>query len=371
MALLRIIKLSEGVWKHWSDKDGFFALTRLYAKIENDKFLIVEYYGAKRRDYLVTEIEVYNIGGSAETFSNFDDLQIRLKELNYIGYDANFPYTSVDDTANHFKGGYDIITNNPVLSNGTGNLGDEYRCSVAGTRDFGSGDVTVGIGDILIYEGTEWIKKVNNNQLTDSNFGEFSNSLTTEDTIADGDLFNFTDVSDSNKQKKTDWSNIKAKLKTYFDTFYQVILTDVNFGAFINGLTSKTTPVDADSVSIVDSADSNKQKKVSFTNLKAFLKTYFDSIYTVQGYATISSNTSLDDTYHGKTIWVTATCNITIPSGLRSDFNASFRTFTGVTATFLTSGTTINSESDTSVVGSKKMCYLAVYSTNNYIISGG
>lgn len=89
MALLKIIKLAEGVWKHWSDKDGFFALTRLYAKVENEKFLIVEYYGAKRRNYLVTEIEVYDIGGTAEPFSNFDDLQIRLKELNYIAYEPN------------------------------------------------------------------------------------------------------------------------------------------------------------------------------------------------------------------------------------------------------------------------------------------
>lgn len=90
-----------------------------------------------------------------------------------------------------------------------------------------------------------------------------------------------------------------------------------------------------------------------------------------QLYATISGNTTLDDTYHDKTIWVTATCNITIPSGLRADFNCSFRTFTGVTATFLTSGTTINSESDGDVQEARTMSYLAVYSTNNYIISGG
>jgi len=59
----------------------------------------------------------------------------------------------------------------------------------------------------------------------------------------------------------------------------QLALTDVNFGAFVNGLTSKTTPVDADSFSINDSAASNVQKKLSFTNLKAFLKTYFDTLY--------------------------------------------------------------------------------------------
>lgn len=56
-------------------------------------------------------------------------------------------------------------------------------------------------------------------------------------------------------------------------------LTETTFGAFVNSLTAKTTPVDADLVSFVDSADSNKSKKISWANIKATLKTYFDTIY--------------------------------------------------------------------------------------------
>jgi len=52
--------------------------------------------------------------------------------------------------------------------------------------------------------------------LTETNFGAFANGLTTEDTIADGDLINYTDVSDTNKQKKTTWANIKSKLALLF-----------------------------------------------------------------------------------------------------------------------------------------------------------
>ena len=51
----------------------------------------------------------------------------------------------------------------------------------------------------------------------------------------------------------------------------------VNVGAINAAATSKATPIDADSFPIVDSAASNVIKRLTFTNLKAFLKTYFDS----------------------------------------------------------------------------------------------
>ena len=86
MALLKIIKLSTKTWKHNSNIDGDFILSKFYAKQENTDFLLVESYGAKRRKYKINEIEVYNIGGSAETFTNFEDLFLRLEELNYPAF---------------------------------------------------------------------------------------------------------------------------------------------------------------------------------------------------------------------------------------------------------------------------------------------
>jgi len=57
--------------------------------------------------------------------------------------------------------------------------------------------------------------------------------------------------------------------------------TAVTLGAIINGATAKTTPVDADMVGLIDSAASNVLKKLSWANIKATLKTYFDAIYTL------------------------------------------------------------------------------------------
>lgn len=55
--------------------------------------------------------------------------------------------------------------------------------------------------------------------------------------------------------------------------------TTTTIGTLINGSTSKTTPVDADSFAIRDSVGGLLQK-VTLANLKAVLKTYFDSLTT-------------------------------------------------------------------------------------------
>jgi hypothetical protein len=61
-------------------------------------------------------------------------------------------------------------------------------------------------------------------------------------------------------------------------------LTDVNIGLSI------TTPVDADDLLIQDSAGLDIWKKLSWANLKATLKTYFDTLYQAAGAYLTSAN---------------------------------------------------------------------------------
>jgi hypothetical protein len=49
-------------------------------------------------------------------------------------------------------------------------------------------------------------------------------ALTGKTTPIDADVFLLEDTADTNTKKKTTWANIKATLKTYFDTLYQEIL---------------------------------------------------------------------------------------------------------------------------------------------------
>lgn len=108
--------------------------------------------------------------------------------------------------------------------------------------------------------------------LTDVNFGAFMNARTAKNTLVDADEVVSDDSADSNKAKKTTWLNVwNNYIKVKADVLYQAILTDINFGSFSTSLTSKTTPIDDDTINLSDSADSNKAKKLSFANLKAWI----------------------------------------------------------------------------------------------------
>jgi hypothetical protein len=55
--------------------------------------------------------------------------------------------------------------------------------------------------------------------------------------------------------------------------------TTTTVGAAIHAAAAKVTPVDADTMPLIDSAALNVMKKVTWANIKATLKTYFDTVY--------------------------------------------------------------------------------------------
>lgn len=56
-----------------------------------------------------------------------------------------------------------------------------------------------------------------------------------------------------------------------------------NIASVIYGVDAKTTPVDADEIAGIDTENENVLKKHTWTNIKAFLKTYFDTLYDALG----------------------------------------------------------------------------------------
>lgn len=68
------------------------------------------------------------------------------------------PVAQLPNSIMEYQGVYDAATDSPALEDGTGSAGDVYRVSVAGTQDFGAGNISFEIGDYVIYNGAEWEK---------------------------------------------------------------------------------------------------------------------------------------------------------------------------------------------------------------------
>lgn len=82
-------------------------------------------------------------------------------------------------------------------------------------------------------------------------------------------------VEGGNPATSNDWTQIGDRDIQWAD----VGGTTAGIASAIAGSSSKTTPVDADEVAITDSAASGALKRLSWANIKATLKLYFDTLY--------------------------------------------------------------------------------------------
>lgn len=69
-----------------------------------------------------------------------------------------------------YKGTWNASTNTPALADGTGDNGNAYRVSVAGSQDLGAGSISFSVDDRVIYNGATW-EKWDANDAVQSVFG--------------------------------------------------------------------------------------------------------------------------------------------------------------------------------------------------------
>ena len=100
-------------------------------------------YLKSETDRLETEKVAVNTKGQANGVASLDA-------------NGRIPYSQLPESAMEYKGTWDASTNTPALADGTGDTGDMYIVSVAGTVDFGSGDITFYEGDRVVYNGSVW-----------------------------------------------------------------------------------------------------------------------------------------------------------------------------------------------------------------------
>jgi hypothetical protein len=201
-----------------------------------------------------------------------------------------------------------IVTKFDVASAGTvtlniNSLGTKSVMKVNGSGtivNIAAGELMIGKNYLFRYDGTQWvwvgsqsadqiyISGTSGNVVlinSDNTLTSTTPSLVLSGTIhaatektslADADEIGIVDSADSNILKRITWANVKT-----------VIITAL--GTLIAALTAKTTPVDGDSFVLSDSEATAATKKVLFSALKATLVTYFDTLYlTISGIQTIT-----------------------------------------------------------------------------------
>jgi len=242
-----------------------------------------------------------------------DKMIMLIESLGLYRYDAENLATSNDGTvirptdlasdsvAGRWLKMSSILTDHSLLNNLLGN--GEYHLSLA------ERDKLLGI---------ETGAQVTNA----ANITTALNGTATDTTPLDADLIPMLDSSASFGLRKISWTSIKAFLKTYFDTLYDMTAakaranhtgtqtastisdfsaaaltaapaeTAATTGTLIAGATAKATPVDADVLPISDSAASNILKKFTWLNLKQTLFSAFSGDVTVSssGVAAIGAN---------------------------------------------------------------------------------
>ncbi len=105
--------------------------------------------------------------------------------------------------------------------------------------------------------------------------------LVTKNPPIDADKVIYRDSTASDVLVTSTWLQIKAFLKTYFDTVYGTLGlshtqgTDTSLGA----VGTKNPPIDADKAVYRDSAAGDALVTSTWTQIKSFLKTYFDTLY--------------------------------------------------------------------------------------------
>jgi len=113
----------------------------------------------------------------------------------YASLDAGgkIPSAQLPASIMQFQGNWDANTNSPTLADGSGDQGDVYRVSVAGSQDLGSGSISFDIGDWVMYNGTIWEKGDNSDAVTSVAGKTGAVTLDTDD-VSEATALYFTDA---------------------------------------------------------------------------------------------------------------------------------------------------------------------------------
>ncbi len=207
--------------------------------------------------------------------------------------------------------------------------------------DLADNDIEAGQIVTVAWDGTYWQMQSQVATAPTGDVAADTHAASEKTPPHNDDEMPLVDSENSWSLKKITWANIKAALKTYFDTLYLLIpgssaqgdilyrdgsgwtrlpagtvgyvlktqgaaanpqwgAESGDVAASIHAADSKATPHNDDELGLVDTEAANVLKRLTWTNLKATLKTYFDTLYLLIP----ESSAQGDILYRSDTGWV-------------------------------------------------------------------
>ena len=219
-----------------------------------------------------------------ENTTDFDHPVVLFKRYyvpsGYPNPNYTFNYISYFDWSNQVtvEHQYDIETDTPSLADGNTPISNDFKefvCITAGTRNFGSGDITVSVGDWLVYYNNVW-NRVSNSTL----FPVFSNMFGTYNNNFGGAYLNYI-----NGEVDLDLPNIIFKSGAVYD----------NNVDFIYNSTFDSTTFNNNNIGTLRGVLSlgdfygNTSNKIQYSSFGEFIENRIDIVYGVETHRDIDS----------------------------------------------------------------------------------
>jgi hypothetical protein len=180
---------------------------------------------------------------------------------------GKIPTSQLPNSVMEYKGTWDASSNTPTLADGTGNAGDVYVVSVAGTQNLGSGSLTFAVLDWVMYNGSIWEKSASSNAVVSVNGQTGVVSLTTTN-ISEGTNLYFTDERAQDAVGAMAANSSKVSL-TYVDATPS-LTADIVAGSLVNADINASAGIVYSKLSLTNgivNADINSAAAIAYSKL--------------------------------------------------------------------------------------------------------